>query len=145
MFFSKNKHKNKIIISRVEYVDIPCLNLKKISAKIDTGAYRGAIHANDIKEVVKNGKKILQFHILDESNPKLFKKPHEAEQYSVKKFRGTKVGYHDRFVIPLEIIIKGERITAELSLTDRGDLRHPVLLGRRALKNRFLIDVDKKY
>lgn len=145
MFFKKSQKQQKIIISRVEYIDIPTLNLKQISAKIDTGAYRGAIHANNIKEIEKDGKKYLQFNILDESHPEFKNNPYEMSDYSVKRFRATKVDTHERFVIPVEMIIKGEKIIAELSLTDRGDLRYPILIGRRALKKKFLIDVDKKY
>jgi hypothetical protein len=138
-------NKRKKIIGRLEYIDIPTLDLKGISAKIDTGAYRGSIHANNVKEIQQDGKKILQFNILDENHPEYKDKVYEISDYSIHHFRGTKVDYHPRYVIPVELVISGEKVLAELSLTDRSDLRHPVLIGRRALKKRFLIDVDKKY
>ncbi len=140
MFFKRKK-----IIGRLEYIDIPTLNLNNISAKIDTGAYRGSIHANNIKEIEKDGKKVLCFNIFDDSYPNYDNLRFELENFSVRQFRGTKIDYHSRYVIPVEIIIAGEKIAIELSLTDRKDLRHPVLIGRRALKKKFLIDVDKKY
>ena len=140
MFFNKKK-----IIGRLEYVDIPTLNLSKISAKIDTGAYRGSIHATNIQEVEKDGKKILTFNLFDESYPDYGGQKFEFKDYKIHQFRGTKVCYHNRYVIPVEMIIAGKKIQAELSLTDRKDLRHPILIGRRALKKNFLIDVNKKY
>ncbi len=140
MFFKKRK-----IIGRLEYVDVPTLNLFKISAKIDTGAYRGSVHATNIEEIVKNGKKVLIFNLFNTSYPGYKEQKFEFKDYKIHQFRGTKVCYHSRYVIPVEIIIAGEKIQAELSLTDRKDLRHPILIGRRALKNKFLIDVNKKY
>jgi hypothetical protein len=143
MFWFKKNIKKKI--GRLEYIDIPELDLYGISAKIDTGAYRGAIHATDINEVVENGIKKLTFKIFDEEHPEHKDKIYESLDFNIHKFRGTKTKLHDRYVIPLKINIAGEKIEIELSLTDRKGLRYPVLLGRRALKNKFLIDVDKEY
>ena len=49
-----------------------------------------------------------------------------------------------RFVITTTIVIFNETITAEFSLSNRGSLKFPVLIGRKILRDRFLIDVKKK-
>lgn len=170
-WFAKLAKNKKKTIGRLEYINIPELGLNNVVAKIDTGAYRGAIHATDIQEVVgDSGKKELHFSVLDfytdnmanlddteptestESTespesadiPELKKTSHVVTDYKEKKFRGTKTDLHDRYVIPITIEIAGESLEAELSLTDRRELRYPVLIGRRALKHRFLVDVNKK-
>lgn len=141
-----HQKRERKVIGRLEYVDIPDLDLKQVTAKIDTGAYRGSIHANQIEEIEEDGVKKLQFHIIDDFHPELNKKVHKVTKYSVKRFRGTEVDLHDRFVIPLTIKIAGEEIVAELSLSDRSALRFPILIGRRPIKRgRFLIDVRRRY
>jgi hypothetical protein len=141
---AKKKKKLKTL-GRCEFVNIPSLGLNKISAKIDTGAYRGAIHTSFVSEIEENGKKKLQFKILDEDHLENKDNLYTVEDYYVKKFRGTQVPTHDRYVVPLEVEIAGKTIKADLSLSDRKDLRHPVLIGRRAIKKKFLVDVTKKY
>ncbi|MDZ7646224.1 MAG: RimK/LysX family protein [Cytophagales bacterium] len=49
-----------------------------------------------------------------------------------------------RYVIKTSIKIYDHLIRAEFSLSNRGNLRFPVLLGRKILRDRFLIDVTKK-
>jgi hypothetical protein len=136
--------KKKKIIGRLELINIPTLNLEKVAAKIDTGAYRGSIHASNIEVINQEGKEVLKFKVLDENHPEYKDKTYSFDNFKIHKFRGTKVDYHERYVVPIQIEIVGEKINVELSLTDRKDLRHPILLGRRALKKRFLIDVDQK-
>lgn len=140
--FQKNK---KIKIGRLGYINIPKFGLSNISAKIDTGAYHGAINAADIKEVKVDGVKKLQFRIINKENPENNHKLFTAEVYSQKYFIPTKADSHHRFIVPMKIEIAGKTVDARLSLTDRSHLRHDVLIGRRALKKHFLIDVDKKY
>ncbi len=140
--FKKNK---KTKIGRLEYVDIPQFGLFKISAKIDSGAYHGAINATDIEEIVEDGIKKLKFRIINKANPENNHKFFETTNYTQKYFIPTKVDSHYRYVVSVNIEIAGLCINADLSLADRSNLRHDVLIGRRALKNRCLIDVDKKY
>jgi hypothetical protein len=140
--FKKNK---KIRIGRLEYVNIPQLELYNVSAKIDTGAYHGAINAANIEEIEEDGVKKLKFQIVNKQNSEEDHKFFKTTEYSQKYFIPTKVDSHHRYVIPVKIEIVGVSVEAELSLTDRSNLRHDILIGRRALKNNFMIDVDKKY
>jgi hypothetical protein len=49
-----------------------------------------------------------------------------------------------RYIIQTTIKIFDEEIQTEFSLSDRDALRFPILLGRKILRNRFVIDVTKK-
>ena len=49
-----------------------------------------------------------------------------------------------RYIIRTTIKLFNRKIRAEFSLSDREKLRFPVLLGRKILRNRFLIDVTRK-
>jgi len=132
----------KTIIGRTEKVNIPQLGLFNIPAKIDTGAYRGSIHATDIKEVDESGVKILKFKLFDETHSEYKDKNYSFNNYKIHKFKAATVDSHNRFVIPVIMEIAGKKIDIELSLNDRKEMRNPILLGRRSLKKHFLIDVD---
>lgn len=135
---------DKKIIGRLEKIDIPTLGLENVTAKIDSGAYRGAIHANNIEEVYRGDDHLLRFDLVDDVHPELKNDTYEVSDFQIKKFKGTDGKTHERYVIPLEIILGGERLNVELSLTDRTDMRYPILIGRRFLKKRFLINVSRK-
>jgi hypothetical protein len=139
-----DKEEERKTIGRLEYVNIPKLNLNNISAKIDTGAYRGAIHAANINVIKKKGKEFLQFNVLDDENPEDEGIVHKTSKFKTAKVRGTQSEFQDRYIIPVTIEIAGEKVRTWLSLTNRADLRHPILIGRRALR-RFNIDVNQAY
>ena len=128
------------ILGRYDRVDLPELGLSSIHAKIDTGAYSSSLHCS--KAEVVNGK--LEFILLDEEHPEF-----TGMKFSFKKFeqREIKNSFGEaelRFVIKTKIKIFKRLINAEFSLSNRGNLRFPVLLGRKILRKRFLIDVTKK-
>ncbi len=128
------------ILGRYDRVDLPELGLSNIHAKIDTGAYSCSLHCSKAEIVNKN----LEFILLDEEHPEF-----TGMKFSFKKFeqREIKNSFGEaelRFVIKTKIKIFKRLINAEFSLSNRGNLRFPVLLGRKILRQRFLIDVTKK-
>jgi len=50
----------------------------------------------------------------------------------------------ERIIVKTTLILAGRELDAELSLTDRSEMRHPLLIGRKLLKTRFLVDVSRK-
>ncbi len=127
-------------LGRSDRVDLPGLGLVNIHAKIDTGAYTCSLHCSKVEVV--NGK--LEFVLLDEEHPEF-----TGMKFTVKKFtqREIKNSFGEaemRYVIKTTIKIFDRKIRAEFTLSDREKLRFPVLLGRKILRNRFLIDVTKK-
>lgn len=128
------------ILGRSDRVDLPKLGLFDIHAKVDTGAYTCSLHCSTVEVV--NGR--LFFVLLDEEHPEF-----TGMKFSFKKFdrREIKNSFGEaemRYVIKTTIRIHGRLIRAEFSLSNRGSLKFPILLGRKILRNRFLIDVTKK-
>lgn len=128
------------ILGRSDRVDLPGLGLTDIHAKVDTGAYTCSLHCSSAEVV--NGK--LEFVLFDEEHPEF-----TGMKFSFKKFdqREIKNSFGEaelRFVIKTKIKIYDHLIRAEFSLSNRGNLKFPVLLGRKILRHRFLIDVTKK-
>ena len=125
--------KPKQIIGRRELVDFPELGVTEIQAKIDTGAYSNTLHCSEIN--VRNKK--LFFKVLDE-------KEHCFDIFSQKKIKNSFGEAEKRYLIRTKIKIAGRVIKSIISLTDRGNMRYPVLIGRRLLKNKFVVDVSLK-
>lgn len=136
----QKKQKPKQIIGRRELVDFPDLDVKGIFAKIDTGAYSNTLHCHAIH--VKE-KKIF-FKVLDHTHPDFNEKEHCFENFSQKKIKNSFGEAEKRYVIKTKIRIAGRTIKSIISLTDRGNMRYPVLIGRRLLKNKFVVDVSIK-
>ncbi len=129
-----------LILGRSDRVDLPELGLDNIHAKIDTGAYTSSLHCSSAKVV--NGH--LEFILLDEEHPEFTGMPLRVTTFDQREIRNSFGEAELRYVIKTRIRIHGRLIRAEFSLSNRGNLRFPVLLGRKILRHRFLIDVTKK-
>ncbi len=132
----------KTIIGRSEYIDLPSFNMYAVPAKIDTGAYRGALHCRDIR--LSPDGKVLYFRLLDERHPEYSDQEQALTDFGVVRVRNTGSDWQNRYKIKIEVVIAGQSILTEMTLTDRADMRFPVLIGRKALKKRFLVNVSKK-
>lgn len=143
---AKNKRKKKRqprLVGRRELVDFPGLNMKAIEAKIDTGAYTCSLHCHDISEKEIGGRKMLCFFLLDPSHPEYNQTEHHFFEYTRKKIKSSTGEYEERYVIKTVVRMARRRVRTTISLTDRGNMRYPVLIGRKMLKGKFIVDVSK--
>ena len=131
--------KGKIkLIGRREYVDLPLLNIFGIEAKIDTGAYTSSLHCENISLNYENSKPILYFTLnLGEERPFRF------EEFRLKKIKNSFGEMEERYVIKTLLVMGRKKIYSTISLSNRDNMRYPMLIGRRLLKGKFLIDVNK--
>ena len=128
------------ILGRYDRVDLPELGLSDIHAKIDTGAYTCSLHCH--KADVVDGK--LEFILLDQEHPEFTGMKFVFANFEKRDIKNSFGEVEKRFVIVTSIAIFEEVITTEFSLSNRGSLKFPILIGRKILRNRFLIDVTKK-
>lgn len=134
----------KILIGRADFAEFPDLKIKEAGVKIDTGAYTSAIHASEIKELSIDNKSVVEFKILDKSHPDHDGRVYRYRNYSKKRIKNSFGQSEERFVIETSIILFGKTYPISLSLSERSDLKYPVLLGRKFLNNRFIIDTTLK-
>ena len=130
--------KEKLTIGRREHVDFPELGLFGVIAKVDTGAYTSALHCHDIYEE----KGVLHFKLLDPSHPEYNEQDQKFTAYSQKEIKNSFGEIENRYVIKTIIKMGHKQIKALISLSDREKMRYPVLIGRKLLKNRFIVDVS---
>jgi hypothetical protein len=128
-------------IGRKDRIDFPQLRLYDIDAKIDTGAYTSAINCCSIKIIEKNGEKKVRFNLLDPSHPSYNNKKFALPVYRKRRIKNSFGQVEERYIIKTKILLFGKLFDIELSLTDRSKMEYPVLLGRKMLRNRFLVNV----
>lgn len=130
-----------LIIGRHEWVTIPEFGMEGIPAKVDTGAYSSSIHCSHNALIGDR----LEFILLDIGIPGYTGKTLSTTRFKKKKVKNSFGQTEERFIITTEVEIMGKSFKADFSLSNRSELRFPILLGRKMLKNRFQVDVSKKF
>jgi hypothetical protein len=137
--------KKKKVIGRRELVDFPALKLFEIEAKIDTGAFTSAIHCTYIQEEMQdNGSRVLRFELLDSSHPQYDHQIFEFTDFTQRDIKNSFGDVQERYVIRTTIQLFDKIIEADFSLSDRSDMKYPVLIGRALLRKNFIVDVARK-
>jgi hypothetical protein len=131
---------NKLLLGRTDIVDFPKLDLQGIDIKVDTGAYTSSFHSHSI-EVVDN---VLKCQFLDPKHEKYHEKFFLFKDFTQKNVKSSNGIVETRFTIKTEILIFNKIEEIELTLTERGSMKYPVLLGRKFLSKKFIVDTAKK-
>ncbi|OGT38372.1 MAG: ribosomal protein S6 modification protein [Gammaproteobacteria bacterium RIFCSPHIGHO2_12_FULL_38_14] len=133
------------IIGWREWVSLPLLNINKIKAKIDTGARTSALHAFALQPFTENGTKKIRFdiHPLQHNTKEIV----TCVADIVDKRLVTDSGGHseERFVIQTPVTIAGQTWLIEITLTERENMLFRMLLGRSALRKRFMINPSRSF
>lgn len=137
-------NKPKTTLGRTEIVTFPDLGIKNITAKIDTGAYSTAIHANKFWVETKEETEELYFQLLDPSKDEFVNRIYKTANFYRKKVRSSNGRLEERFIIKTKIMLGGKLRTTNLSLTNREKMKYTVLVGRKVLAKGYLVDVSKK-
>jgi hypothetical protein len=129
------------LIGRVEHIALPGLGIVCVAAKIDTGAYRSALHYQRLKVRTVDGVKQLSvvFQMGGHRKTKVFK---AFKRVSVKSSNGES---SRRYLISTRVRLGPHVVRTQFTLFDRSDMKYQVLLGRKFLRGRFVVDVVGKY
>lgn len=131
--------KYKTLIGRYEMVAFPEQLLDDIPAKIDTGAYLSSIHSTDVEEVMTDGKKTVKFKILGHGSYN-FERELTTTHYQIKTIENSFGQSEKRYAVELKIRVANKVFTSEFTLANRSKKAFPILLGRKLLNSRFIID-----
>ncbi|MCR5887210.1 RimK/LysX family protein [Hymenobacter sp. J193] len=136
----KKQRVPKRVVGRRELVDFPELQLWGVEAKVDTGAYTGAIHCSNMHEETRpDGRRVLHVQLLDPSHPNFDGRAMQFAAFSRRDIRSSNGEVQERYVIRAVLRLFNENIETEFSLSDRSDMRYPVLIGRSLLRQRRLV------
>lgn len=127
-------------VSSFEFVTFPeFAAIGIVKAKIDTGAYTGALHCTKIREEDTANGPVLLFSPFDHPEVEM-----TVDDFVVRHVRSSNGESASRYFIKTKITIQGQTYPILLSLADRSEMKWPVLIGRRFLRaNHFLVDVNK--
>ncbi|RXK04500.1 ATP-dependent zinc protease family protein [Halarcobacter bivalviorum] len=129
------------IVGKKELISIIDLELEELDAKIDTGADSNALHCDDI--IIEN--EIVHFTLVDDVHPSYHGKRMSMPLYKLKKVKSSNGQLQIRPSIKVSVEFMGKRYKSIITLTNRADMKLPMLIGRKFLSGRFLVDVSKEY
>jgi hypothetical protein len=132
---------NKKVVGRIEKISILDLELFDLDAKVDTGADSNAIHCDNIEV---NGEEV-SFVLLDEVHEAYNGKTIVMPLYKIKNVKSSNGEVQLRASIKVTVKFFGKKYKTIISLTNRADMKYPMLIGRKFLSNKFLVDVSKEY
>ena len=133
-----------MVIGREDVADFPLLELEGIEVKIDTGAFTSSFHCHNIELIKTNGTEKLHCSFLDPQHEKYHDKEFIFEAFTLKKVKSSNGQLEERYSITTEIKLFDQLYAIELTLTERGTMKFPVLLGRKFLSKRFVVDSSLK-
>ncbi len=138
-------HRPLLTIGWREWISLPNLGIMQIKAKIDTGARSSALHAFNIKIFKEKDKQRIRFKVHPVQRDTINTVIAEADLLEWREVRNSGGKAELRPVIVTTVELMGKQWPIELTLTNRDAMGFRMLLGRQALKGRFLIDCEKSY
>ena len=118
------------------------MELYDLDAKIDTGADSSALHCDDI---YIDKQQQVHFKLLDEVHPAYNGKKFVFKLHKLKKIKSSNGTMQERPCIKTKIVLMGKSYMGTITLTDRSDMKFPMLVGRKFLAKRYLVDVSLEY
>ncbi len=127
---------HKVVIGRSEVLTFVDFGIAQIPAKVDTGAYRSAIHASDI---VCDGTTLSFTLLAGHPNVGVTKQVVTTTSFHQVGITNSFGQSQDRYEVKLKVKLGPKIFTDGFTLTDRSKMTYPILLGRMLLKDRFII------
>ena len=128
-----------------EWVQLPELGIHELKAKIDTGADNSSLHAFNMHRFEKDGVPYIRFDIHPRQRKRKPSLTCEAELVMERKVKNPGGRTELRPVIMTTLIVAGREIDALVNLTTRDEMTFRLLLGRRTIRNHFLVDPGRSY
>lgn len=128
-----------------EWVALPELNITHIKAKMDTGARTSCIHAFRVEEFDKQGERWVRFWVHPNQQDTQTEVVCEARVVDVRRVTDSGGHREMRYVIATQVAFGSQRWEAEITLTNRDNMKFRMLIGRTAMKDRIIINPAVSY
>jgi hypothetical protein len=126
-----------------EWVALPELGVGFVKAKVDTGARSSSLHAWDIELDETTGEVRFNVHPLQDDDTTVV--PAAALMVEWREVRSSNGDVEMRPVIRTTALVAGEPFAIELTLSNRDEMGFRMLLGRSAIRRRFLVDPGRSF
>lgn len=128
-----------------EWVALPAIGVRAIKAKIDTGARSSALHAYNIERFDRAGERWVRFTIHPWQRDVATTVVGEAPLLDDRWVRSSSGRQELRPVVTTDVELMGVRWPIELTLSNRDQMGFRMLLGRQAVRGRFIVDPGRSY
>ena len=128
-----------------EWVVLPELGIDAIKAKVDTGARTSSLHAYDVEEFTRRGVAMVRFKVHPDQRSSKRVVASAAPLVEYRRVKSSTGHGEERPVIRTVLEVLERRFEIELTLTRRDVMGFRMLLGRQALRRRFLVDPGRSY
>ncbi|MGC1854276.1 MAG: RimK/LysX family protein [Candidatus Aquirickettsiella sp.] len=138
---------SSIIIGWREFVSLPELGIPRLKTKVDTGARTSALHACCV-EVIEKTSDQKQVCFIIHPQPKRFPEKFikcVADLIDIREITDSGGHKESRCVIQTTVVLGTQCWPIEITLTSRDNMRFRMLLGRTALKDRFIVNPSHSY
>jgi hypothetical protein len=127
------------IIGRAERIDFPEQGVKGVPARIDTGAKTSAVWASQIRRVEDE----LQFVLFDIDSPFYTGDVVHTKDFTQTVVASSNGAQQQRYVVKLLVRLGGKKVRATFTLANRSQQVYPVLIGRKSLSGKFVVNVKQ--
>ena len=128
-----------------EWVALPTWNVAHMKAKVDTGARTSSLHAFGLEWFDRDGSPWVRFDVHPWQRSTADSVVAEAAVVATRDVRSSSGDVEHRPVVRTSIVLAGHAVSAEVTLTRRDEMGFRMLVGREALRHRFLIDPGVSY
>ena len=142
---SKGRPARLPVIGWREWLALPELGVESIKAKVDTGARTSSLHAFDITETTVDGVVHVRFTIHPTQRKAEPSISVELPLVAKRRVRDSGGKTELRPVVETTVGLLGEEWPIEITLTRRDAMGFRMLLGRQAIKGRFVVDPGRSF
>lgn len=128
-----------------EWVALPDLGVREIKAKVDTGADNSSLHAFNLTRFEDGGRQMVRFEVHTRQRKRKPSVECVAEVVGERMVKNPGGRAERRPVIRTRLVVAGQEFEALVNLTTRDEMTFRMLLGRRTLRNEFLVDPGRSY
>lgn len=128
-----------------EWLALPELGVDWVKAKIDTGARTSALHAFNVSRFTQHGEPWIRFEVHPWQRDNARSIIATAPLVEMRHIRSSNGKEELRPVIAATVRLANVSFVAEITLTRRDVMGFRMLLGRQAIRDRFLVDPGRSY
>lgn len=141
--------RSKPVLGWREWLSLPELGVKSVKAKVDTGARSSSLHIDELELFERGNRRYVRFWMdCARSGAKLEtidSHPIEVPLHDERWITSSNGQRQRRPVIRTVVRLLDQSWEVDLSLAPRGTMEFPMLLGREAIRRRFVVDPARSF